>query len=112
MEVTKHDPGAFSWAELATSDSAGAKGFYGKLFDWKHTDSPAGPDMVYTTLQKGGKPVGALYQMGPQEKGMPPHWNTYFTVKSGGRRREKGGRRRREDHDAAVRRHGRPGGWP
>lgn len=82
MEVTKHEPGAFSWAELATSDSAGAKGFYGKLFDWSHTDSPAGPDMVYTMLQKGGKPVGALYQMGPQEKGMPPHWNTYFTVKS------------------------------
>ena len=38
MEVTKHEPGAFSWAELATSDSAGAKGFYTKLFDWTHMD--------------------------------------------------------------------------
>jgi predicted enzyme related to lactoylglutathione lyase len=81
-EVTKHDPGAFSWAELATSDSASAKTFYTKLFDWSFMDSPAGPDMVYTTLQKGDKAVGALYQQGAQEKGMPPHWNAYFTVKS------------------------------
>jgi predicted enzyme related to lactoylglutathione lyase len=81
-EVTKHEPGAFSWAELATSDSAGAKAFYTKLFDWSFMDSPAGPDMIYTTLQKGGKSVGALYQQGAQETGMPPHWNAYFTVKS------------------------------
>ena len=81
-EVTKHEPGAFSWAELATSDSAGAKAFYTKLFDWAFFDSPAGPDMVYTTLQKGGKAVGALYQTGKDQPGMPPHWNAYFTVKS------------------------------
>jgi predicted enzyme related to lactoylglutathione lyase len=81
-EVTKHEPGAFSWAELATSDSAGAKAFYTKFFDWSSTDSPAGPDMIYTTLQKGGKAVGALYQQGAHETGMPPHWNAYFTVKS------------------------------
>ncbi len=31
--VTRHEPGAFSWAELATSDPRGAKEFYGSLFD-------------------------------------------------------------------------------
>jgi predicted enzyme related to lactoylglutathione lyase len=81
-EVTQHEPGAFSWAELATSDAAGAKAFYTKLFDWSFMDSPAGPDMVYTTLQKGGKAVGALYQTGKDQAAMPPHWNAYFTVKS------------------------------
>ena len=80
-EVTKYEPGAFSWAELATSDSAGAKSFYTKLFGWSFVDSPAGPDMIYTRLQKGGKDVAALYH-DPRESGMPPHWNTYFTVKS------------------------------
>jgi predicted enzyme related to lactoylglutathione lyase len=81
-EVTKHEPGSFCWAELATTDDAGAKKFYTTLFGWSHTDSPAGPDMVYTMLQKSGKSVGALYKMGADQKGIPPHWNLYVTVAS------------------------------
>lgn len=81
-EVTKHAPGAFSWPELGTSDAAAAKAFYGGLFGWTSVDSPAGPDMVYTRLQKEGKDVAALYQQGPQQKGMPPVWGAYFTVNS------------------------------
>lgn len=84
-EITKHEPGAFSWAELATSDAAGAKTFYTKLFGWSFNDSPAGPDMVYTTLQKNGRAVGALYQIRPDQKGMPPNWSAYFTVASADR---------------------------
>lgn len=80
--VKKHDPGSFSWAELATSSSAGAKKFYASLFGWGFDDSPAGPDMIYTMVKKGDKSVGALYEPGPKEKGIPPHWNTYVTVKS------------------------------
>jgi predicted enzyme related to lactoylglutathione lyase len=80
--VTKHELGSFCWPELATSDSAGAKTFYRGLFGWDANDSPAGPDMVYTTLQKSGKSVGALYQLGPQQKGVPPHWNIYVAVAS------------------------------
>lgn len=80
--VTKHEPGSFCWPELATSDSAGAKAFYRGLFGWDANDSPAGPDMIYTMLQKSGKSVGALYQMGPQMQGMPPHWNIYVAVTS------------------------------
>ena len=81
-EVTKHEPGSFSWAELGTSDDAGAKTFYTSLFGWSFVDAPAGPDMVYTRLQKKGKDVGALYKQGPQQKGVPPHWMAYFTVAS------------------------------
>ena len=80
--VTKHEPGSFCWPELATSDSAGAKSFYKGLFGWDAQDSPAGPDMIYTMLQKSGKSVGALYQMGPQMQGMPPHWGIYIAVAS------------------------------
>src|SRR5580765_4924844 len=80
--VTKHEPGSFCWPELATSDSAGAKVFYGELFGWDANDSPAGPDMVYTMLQKAGKSAGALYQIGPQMQGMPPHWNIFVAVAS------------------------------
>jgi predicted enzyme related to lactoylglutathione lyase len=81
-DVTRHEPGSFSWAELATSDSAGAKKFYTGLFGWSFADSPAGPDMIYTMWKKGGKSVGAMYGLGPEQKGVPPHWNVYVTVAS------------------------------
>jgi predicted enzyme related to lactoylglutathione lyase len=80
-QVDKHDPGSFSWAELSTSDPAAAKKFYASLFGWAFADSPAGPDMTYTTLKKGDRSVGGLYQ-DPREKNVPPHWNTYVTVAS------------------------------
>ena len=80
--VTKHEPGSFCWPELATSDAAGAKTFYTGLFGWGANDSPAGPDMIYTMLQKSGKSVGALYGLGAQQKGIPPHWNIYVAVAS------------------------------
>jgi predicted enzyme related to lactoylglutathione lyase len=81
-EVTKHEPGSFCWPELATTDAGGAKKFYTTLFEWGFSDSPAGPDMIYTTLEKSGKRVGALYALGPEQKGVPPHWNTYVSVAS------------------------------
>ncbi len=81
-EVTKHEPGSFCWPELATTDDGGAKRFYTTLFDWSFEDSPAGPDMVYTMLKKRAKDVGALYKLGPEQKGVPPHWNIYVSVAS------------------------------
>lgn len=85
-EVTKHEPGSFTWAELATSDPKAAKAFYTNLFGWTIEDSPMGPgpDDIYTTLQLGGKAVGALYKLRPGQVAIavPPNWGTYFTVKS------------------------------
>ena len=49
-DITFQTAGTFSWAQLATSDSAAAKLFYSKLFDWKSQDVPVGPDMIYTML--------------------------------------------------------------
>jgi predicted enzyme related to lactoylglutathione lyase len=95
-EVTRHEPGAFCWAELATSDSGAAKKFYTALFGWGYEDMPAGPDMIYTTLKKGDKRAAALYAQGPDQKGVPPHWNTYVSVASAdqtaGKAKELGGK--------------------
>jgi predicted enzyme related to lactoylglutathione lyase len=85
-EVKKHDPGSFSWAELATTDPAGAKKFYTSLFGWGIEESPFGPgsDDIYTRLQLTGKDVGALYPMQKEQRsqGVPPNWLPYVAVTS------------------------------
>lgn len=85
-EVTRHEPGSFSWAELATSDPKAAKSFYGGVFGWTFVDSPmgAGPEDIYTRVQVRAKDVGALYRMMPDQaaQGVPPHWMCYVTVAS------------------------------
>ena len=78
---SEHKHGTFSWMELATTDAAAAKKFYGELFGWKFDDMPMGPDAVYTMANLGeGKVVGALYKMGAEMAGIPPHWGSYVTV--------------------------------
>jgi hypothetical protein len=85
-EVTRHEPGSFSWAELATTDTKAAKAFYTALFGWSFADGPMGPgpEDVYTRLQLGGKDVGALYPMMKElrAQGAPPFWLCYVTVAS------------------------------
>jgi predicted enzyme related to lactoylglutathione lyase len=82
MEVTKHEPGTFCWVELATSDGGAAKKFYTSLFEWSVVDNAMDVGGVYTMLQKDGKDAGALYEMGPQQKGMPPNWGSYVCVEN------------------------------
>jgi uncharacterized protein len=85
-EIAKHEPGSFSWAELATSDPAAAKKFYSSLFGWGVKDNPMGPspEDVYTLLQIGGKDVAALYRMMKEQaqQGVPPNWMVYVTVEN------------------------------
>lgn len=80
----KHPAGNFCWFELGTSDQNAAKEFYTGLFDWRFNDMPLPPEMggVYTTWQKDGKDVGAMYQLGQQMEGVPPHWMPYVAVDS------------------------------
>jgi len=81
-EFTSHAPGTFCWIELATSDPEAAKRFYAELFGWGHNDDPMGPDFVYTTLLQGGRSLGALYRLQPDQakQGVPPHWASYVSV--------------------------------
>jgi predicted enzyme related to lactoylglutathione lyase len=77
---TKHQHGTFSWMELATTNADAAKKFYGGLFGWAFDDMPAGPGMIYSMAKLGDKFVGALYKMGTEMAGTPPHWAAYVSV--------------------------------
>lgn len=84
--LLKHSAGNFCWFELGTSDQNAAKEFYTKLFGWSFTDNPMGEGMGdYTMLKLDGKDVGALYQLGREMQGVPPHWATYVAVESADR---------------------------
>ena len=45
--VTRHAPGTFCWADLATSDREGARAFYTKLFGWETFDDEMMPGEPY-----------------------------------------------------------------
>jgi uncharacterized protein len=104
-EVKAHRPGGFCWTELGTLDAASAKRFYRELFGWSVVDVPIGPEAVYTMLQKNGKDVAALYQLGkPQVAlGVPAHWLSYVAVanvdESAARARELGATLRSDPFD-------------
>lgn len=78
--MTAYTPGTFCWVDLSTTDAEAAKKFYTRLLGWTAVDMPVGPDMNYTMCQIDGKDVAALYQQGPAEQGIPPHWNSYISV--------------------------------
>ncbi len=81
MEIAKHTPGMFSWADLATPDAEGSKAFYTELLELTATDLPMQPGMVYSMLAKGGRNVCALYRMPEEMEQMTdghPVWNSYF----------------------------------
>ena len=93
----RYEPGTFCWVDLATTDPAGAKAFYGELFGWEAEDMPAGEGATYTMLRLDGDYVGALYEMdaGQREQGVSPYWFSYVSVESAdetaSRARELGG---------------------
>jgi predicted enzyme related to lactoylglutathione lyase len=81
---TEYAHGEFSWVDLATTDPAGAKRFYGNLFGWQFEDMPAGPDMIYTMARLRGQYVSALYALDKERlaRGVPPHWLPYINVRN------------------------------
>ncbi len=81
-EFTSHLQGTPSWAELSTSDDKSAVVFYGSLFGWTDDPQEMSPTMSYHMQKLNGLEAAAIYQQGEEEKGqgVPPHWNTYFTV--------------------------------
>jgi predicted enzyme related to lactoylglutathione lyase len=78
-EMTHFESGTFCWADLATRDAESAKSFYADLFGWEPLDMPTDVG-VYTMLLKDGHQVCALYPMGPDAGGAPPHWRSYVSV--------------------------------
>ena len=81
-EITSHLQGTPSWVELSTTDDKAALAFYGALFGWVDDPQQMSPGMLYHMQKLNGLEAAAIYQQGEEEKGqgVPPHWNTYFTV--------------------------------
>lgn len=81
-EITRHEDGMFSYSDLQTTDERAALDFYTRLFGWSVDEQPMGEGQTYYMFQKNGKVVGAAarQQDHQRENGVPPMWNTYFTV--------------------------------
>lgn len=90
-DMTSHAYGTFCWAELATTDTAGAQQFYSALLGWEFTHLTAeelmcdgrlpgmAPDqIVYTECTRNGQRVCGLGEtMSPE---MPACWTLYVNV--------------------------------
>jgi predicted enzyme related to lactoylglutathione lyase len=79
---TKYEPGTFSYVELSTSDSDGAKEFYAGLLGWEYEDVPLPEEAgggFYTQCKVQGDTAAAIFAGSGD---VPPHWNNYVTVES------------------------------
>ncbi len=83
-EFTSHQPGTFTWPELATTDQNAGVAFYRALFGWDLNEQSMGPDGTYSMFLLRGKEVAAACSLRPDERqaGIPAHWNMYVTVDS------------------------------
>lgn len=83
-EIIRHREGAFSYADLQTSDLEAATTFYVDLFGWKVDDQPMSdePNDIYRQFMKNGRMVCAAAKQRSEQAqaGVPPMWNVYFTV--------------------------------
>jgi predicted enzyme related to lactoylglutathione lyase len=84
-----HAPGSFCWVELATTDALAARAFYTSMFGWTVVEHAMGEMGTYFLFQKSGRDAAAMYQMGPQQQGMPPNWLSYVAVADADRSTEK-----------------------
>jgi uncharacterized protein len=71
--------GAFSWAELATTDVEGAKQFYTALFGWTTELAPV-EGMSYTLAKVGQERVAGIMSNHCSGGEITPHWGIYITV--------------------------------
>ena len=68
----------FVHVELATTDIAKAKSFYGSLFDWQLKDEQMGGGMTYTMINVGDGTGGGM--MKHPVAGAPSAWLPYVLV--------------------------------
>lgn len=83
VQIDSFPHGSFSWIELSTTDTEGAKAFYSALFGWNPEDQPV-PGGVYTMCKKGDAYVAAIQSLQEEmaSRGHPPFWMSYVTVDS------------------------------
>ena len=73
--------GCFCWLDLAATDAAAAKHFYGRAFGWTSSETRANGGS-FTRLHAGDQVVGSLYQLTRPHLtgGVPSHWTPYVLV--------------------------------
>jgi predicted enzyme related to lactoylglutathione lyase len=71
--------GAFSWAELLTTDPGAATEFYASLFGWK-VEAMDMPQGKYHVVKAADTSIGGIMKMPPDAPAMPPNWCPYVTV--------------------------------
>ncbi|MCC6860466.1 MAG: VOC family protein [Bryobacterales bacterium] len=78
-------PGDFCWVELATSDAASARSFYGRLFGW--TSQPVAEGASFCMFHLDGRDAGAVYPLTADQRkeGVRPHWMAYVAVENADR---------------------------
>jgi predicted enzyme related to lactoylglutathione lyase len=78
-----NDPGTLCWAELHTSDTAAAKGFYQAVFGWETDDMSMG-EFTYTVIRPAGgggdSGQGGITPLETEPAGVRPYWLPYFEV--------------------------------
>src|SRR5688572_8366774 len=81
-ESTRHAGGAFCWADLATTDVAGARRFYRQLFGWGFDDVPTGGPGAYAVANRAGHQVAAVHELDPHQRAVRvgAHWLCYVAV--------------------------------
>lgn len=72
------EEGTGCWTELSSTDLAGSKDFYGKLFGWDICEGKAG-DEPYIELKTAGTWVGGMMAT-KAPAGVPSFWLAYFAV--------------------------------
>lgn len=79
-----YPPGRFCWHELATTNLAQAKSFYGDVFGWRTSETPTGDEAMgpYTMAHLDDRDVCGMYTLMAEQLqfGIPPHWMPYVAV--------------------------------
>lgn len=78
QEKPRH--GEFCWNDLATTDLAASRKFYGEMFGWQFKDSrEAGMD--YTEISRAdNKQFGGMWQITEEMGEIKPHWMSWVAV--------------------------------
>jgi len=78
----RYEPGTFCWVDLATTDPAGARTFYGELFGWDAEEAPEGEAWGYAMMSLDCDVVCGVYELEAErrEVGVPPHWFNCVSV--------------------------------
>ncbi|MCP2323199.1 hypothetical protein HDA40_001706 [Hamadaea flava] len=76
------EPGAVTWSEVVTRDTAGTAAFYGKVFGWTQQVGTATEEHEYYEWISAKRVVGGISMMdgGHYPPGTPPHWRTILQV--------------------------------